>query len=358
MKKTLILLAITALCALSCAEKPMENPYAVNPTIKIVSADVLFSIKPSTGSIVVDAQSNYTATCQASWVSLSTSGNTVSVTVDGNPDIYGRSAIVLLTCEDYSTEVCIQQNGITYNNEFVSYEGGSFVIDASSLGQAFTVSCDDSWITYIVEGEKINVTVDKNSKPADRTAKIKVESPTADLIYVISQNWQFDLTGKYTLEYYANSTTTTVTTAEVTFTRSDTNKTQYFITGLKDYTIVANANEEDATLSLTNGQYLGQYSDVYHYLCCYYSNKAAAPSYYFSYSTDSKYDVYFNIEYDETIDGFVISLKDSAKAFNSDRLSQGFAVRSFSTDPSVALATGNAKSTILTVKQPKFTLKK
>lgn len=357
MKKTLILLAITALCALSCAEKPMENPYAVNPTIKVVSADVLFSIKPSTGSIVVDAQSNYTATCNASWLTLSTSGNTVSVSVEGNPDIYGRSAVVLLTCDGYTAEVCVQQNGITYNNEALSYEGGNFVIDASSLGEKFTVTCADNWISYTVDGTKINVTVDRNTTPMDRNAKFVIESATGDLIYVISQNWEFDLSGKYTLEYYSSSSATTLTTKEVTFTRCDTLKTQYIITGIGDYAIVANANEEDATLSIPNAQYLGKFDDVYHYVCVYYSNNAAG-SYYYSVSSDSKYNTYFTIVYDANVDGYIISLKDSAKAFNSDRLSQGFTIRTFTTDPSVDLATANYKKTTFTLKQPKFTLKK
>jgi len=356
MKKTLILLAITALCALSCAEKPMENPYAVHPTINIVSSDVLFSIKPSTGTIVVDAQSSYTATCTASWVTLSTSGNTINVSVEGNPSIYGRSAVVLLTCGDYSTEVCVQQKGITYENEFISYDGGSFVIDATSLGENLTMTCAEDWVKYTVDGSKITVTVDRNTKPEDRTSKFSVSSAAGDLIYVISQNWQFDLTGTYKLEYYTSSSATAVTTAEVKFTRSTESKTKYIITGISDYSIVAEANESDATLTIANAQYLGQYSDLYHYICCYYSNNAGS-SYYYSVSTDSKYYIYFNIAYDATAGCYVISLKDSAKAFNSDRLSQGFTVRSFTTDSTVALATANYKKTICTIRQPKFTSK-
>lgn len=357
MKKTLILLAMTVLCALSCTEQPMGNPYAVNPTIKIVSTDVLFSIKPSTGSIVVDAQSDYTATCKASWVSLSQSGNTVTVNVEGNPDIYGRSAIVLLTCGDYSTEVCIQQNGITYENEFISYDGGSFVIDASSLGGEFTVDCSEDWVKYTIDGSRINVTVDGNIKPMDRTAKFKIESATADLIYVISQNWKFDLTGTYKLEYYSSSSATKLTTAEVQFTRSPDMKTLYYLTGISSYRIPALVDETDATLTLLNTQYLGKFDDLYHYICVYYSNNAGS-NYYYSVSTDSKYFIYFSIAFDDAVDGYVLSLKDSAKQFNSDRLSQGFTVRSFSTDSSVTLATANYKKTIYTFKQPKFTMKK
>lgn len=348
---------MTLLCALSCTKEPPVNPYAVDPTITIVSSDVLFSIKPSTGTIVVDAKSSYTATCPSSWVSLSTSGNTVTVSVEGNPDIYGRSAVVLLTCGDYSTEVCVQQKGITYENEFFSYEGGKLAIDASSLGDNVTVSCSDDWVKYTIDGSKVNVTIEPNTKPMDRTSKFMIESATGDLIYVFSQNWEFDLTGTYNLEYYSSSSAASLSTKEVKITRSAEKKSQYIITGIADYQIVAEANETDATLILQNGQYLGQESNLYHYLTCYYSNNAAS-SYYYSVSTDSKYYVYFNIEYSEAVGGYVISLKDSAKQFNSDRLSQGFQIRSFTTDPSVTLATANYKSTIFTFKQPKFSLKK
>lgn len=356
MKKTLniiVILALAALAAMACQDIEPVNPYKVDPKISVVKSDVLFPVRASQGTIEVKAEGSYTATCSSSWVTLSTSGNTVNVSVTANESVSGRSATVLLTCGGSTVKVCVQQLGIVFNNETVSPEGGSFNADITGIGN-YTVECDANWISWEQSGNDLVVTAAKNRKPADRSTKLVIKTETSDITYIIAQGWVFSLEGNYKLKYFTGSSESTTKEDDVTLTMDGNDRSKYILTGLYGYSIPITADQTTGEVVIKNCTYLGQVEDLYHYLCVNYSNNAQSSNYY-SVSTNANYDVYFTFEWSDDADGYVFTLKDSAKAFNSDRLSQGFAIYSFTTGPDVALATGNRKAVLYTIRKPSIT---
>ncbi|MCQ2118116.1 MAG: hypothetical protein MJY76_08280 [Bacteroidales bacterium] len=371
MKKLLYFMAIAiigAVTLVSCGKDEGTNPYAKESKIKVISSDVLFGPNAASGEVVLELQdvSTMEIECKSTWCNVlppnaGYSGNvTCTVNVEDNIGLEGRTAPVIFRGDKDSVIVCVQQQGIqyTFSDEELVFEmnGGTQVISGESSFPV-TVEKDEEWITVseILGGYQVSVPFNNSGDARQGHVYIKL----GDIVttYTINQKFDRDFSGEYSIFFYTNAAQTSSKTFDVTITRSATDSKAYTMEGITNASpIPLRFDDVNNQLIITNGSYLGQYSTTeWIYACVYYSTLDGASNYY-SVSTSTNYDIYFNFEMNQ--DGkYIITLHNSAPLFNVQRVSQGFYVYTFTTPPTEALATANKKTTLWMVRQPVITQK-
>ena len=117
MKKIYSILFLTACCMafIACGDdNNVGSAYQHTSTVKVVKSDLIFSAAAGTGTVEFNAPTAATATVNATWATATVDGNKVSVTVNKNPDLEGRSALLTIKSGTDSTEVAIQQRGMVF----------------------------------------------------------------------------------------------------------------------------------------------------------------------------------------------------------------------------------------------------
>lgn len=366
MKKLLysIALAVTgvlgAVSAVSCKSDSIANPYDKEPAVKVLASDVLFDANAASGVIEVAAKGAVTAECKSEWCTLDVNGSTITATVPDNVSLEGRSADIVIRCQQDSTVVYAQQRGIhyTYSDTELVFEmsgGQQQILGESSF--PVTVEKDEDWITVSEIQGGYQVSVPFNNSGDLRTGHVYVSLGDIVTTYTIIQKFDLDLSGEYSIFFYTNAAETSSKTYDVTITRSSTDIKSYSLEGIPNASpIPMKYDDVKKQLIITNGSYLGQYSATeWIYACVYYSNLEGTSNYY-SVSTNSNYNIYFNFEMNEA-GKYVITLHNSAPLFNAERVSRGFYVYTFTTPPTEALATANKKTTLQFVRYPVITQK-
>ena len=90
MKKSIIMMVLTVLALVSCRREPLDpgSNYAAEPALEIVSKDVIFQAPGGVGSIVVKSTGkDLLASSQNPWLTISVSGNQVTLVAEENMDI-------------------------------------------------------------------------------------------------------------------------------------------------------------------------------------------------------------------------------------------------------------------------------
>ncbi|MDR1527126.1 MAG: hypothetical protein LBS46_05580 [Dysgonamonadaceae bacterium] len=157
MKKTINLFAIFAILFF-CGCENEDYPRFEDSQVKIEQSNVTFTAKGGTGSIIVGT-SDYTASVDQNWCKLSTSGNTITVTVEPNISVIIRSANVTIQSGDKINFVPVTQNAVYLhleNYETISLLGrGGTISFPYECETSVSVTSDVSWITPKVEGDQI-----------------------------------------------------------------------------------------------------------------------------------------------------------------------------------------------------------
>jgi len=215
MKKIFMFLALTGLMAVvtACSDDT-QNPYANEKTIEIASADLEFTPQGGTGTVTVTAPNGITGVqSSASWANASVAGNTVTVTVDENTDIQGRSARLTIKSQDESAYLVIQQLGVDFifdaNAQVEADRDGDSFSFYTKSNIPFTTSVDVDWIKAIVEGDQVKVTVEKNETYSARTGVLTCKAGSTTKTTTIVQAAQISpaekMKGDYSLWYYSSS---------------------------------------------------------------------------------------------------------------------------------------------------------
>lgn len=271
MKKifSLIVLLAGVITFTSCSDD--DATYTPVTPLEVSSADVYFEALGGTGSIVVNTNGAVTAQTSSQWLTVSTSGNTVTVTAQENSTRDGRSAKIVLTAANGATaNVTATQNGIVYGLK----KGTSYTLNdnANTLNleiyhsKSVTVRSLTDWITasFNEETDRIDISVTPNNTGQKRFGYVEVSSGEFSDIVTISQfDFAKDVLGEYYLfftqeydsdEYYV--VTATLTSRSLDF-RLYTNY---------PWSIPVTCNAANSTVTMTSGAYLGRYSSYYIYL--------------------------------------------------------------------------------------------
>ena len=176
MKASIYFVALTLL-ALTCACNDYENPYegsnGYSSAISLTKSDVFFSAAGGKGSIEVNAPAPISASTTAPWCHLGVEGMKVNVTVDEAATRNGRSAIIVLKCQNDSVKVTCIQKGFTLTSEVperISSKnaGGSFkYLFRSNVIPQLSTSAD--WVSASLRNDSLLVTIQGNPDERPRT---------------------------------------------------------------------------------------------------------------------------------------------------------------------------------------------
>jgi hypothetical protein len=249
--------------------------------VQIERSDVYFTSAGGTGAIVVAAaEQSVTATSDQSWCKVALSGNTITVTVEPNKNIMGRTALVTINAQDKVNYVPVTQTSVTLTLD-------TYAWDASPKGAtieiayncAFQVSIANSsipdWITASINEatKKVTLSATQNQSFLDsRTATVQlyvdgengIKMALKEIIITQAKNFlnYEDYLGEYTMRYTttAGTVATPTKSLDVTFVTGVKGST-YFLKGILINESAGNivANYESATGNVTLlGQVIGK----------------------------------------------------------------------------------------------------
>lgn len=209
MKKiySLTMIAALALSFTACSnDDNVGSQYLRENTVKIVKSDVSFSAKASTGAIEFTAPAGATVKLNSTWASAAVEGNKINVSVLDNPKIEGRSAQLTIKAGEDSTNVTIQQQGMSFKYGGDAYyvyndEAHSLQIDAPSEGAELKIKGLD-WATASIDHSGIKIDMQENNTGRIRSGYIQYEAgPYKDSILVM-QGQKSDILNNPDAIYY------------------------------------------------------------------------------------------------------------------------------------------------------------
>ena len=185
----------TACCALlltACSDD--DASYNPTPVLTVQTADVLFEPTGGTGQITVEATQGLTAVAEASWLSTTVSGNTVSVTAAPNTKLDGRSATILLKdASGREATVTATQNGFIYGLSASLEQTCGDTADTLRIEISHTYDVDveslDSWMTasYDEKTGNIVIAVDDNGYRTPRSGQVAIHTQGIRDTLVVNQ---------------------------------------------------------------------------------------------------------------------------------------------------------------------------
>lgn len=359
---SLIVALMSVVCYTACDEDDLVGTGGIEKTINIVSSDILFDSEAGSGTIVYEAEGPVTVSCDKSWCSVSTSGNTINVSVEPNEGIMGRTAVVKLTSGSYTIDAIVQQTGKVV---YFDFYGGSinvgsgektFTIEGTSTG-ALTAESNVDWITVSVEGNVVTVVVAKNPKAVERTGKVTISAPDYERsgVYTIVQEAGAAAVfeGTYTLDFFSDAAESTPASVTATVTADATTENLYHISGILDgvdVDIPATWNKETNQLHIANAIQVGMKGADYVATSLYYT-KSDGTSNYYTTSTTAAYDIIFDITLNDD-NKYEWTLYQSGSLFNAERVVVGFWLYSYSQWP--ASTSDPSKGSLQRYRKPKF----
>ena len=185
MKKSIIMMVLTVLALVSCRREPLDpgSNYAAEPALEIVSKDVIFQAPGGVGSIVVKSTGkDLLASSQNPWLTISVSGNQVTLVAEENMDIESRYSVVTLVSGEQAATVVAQQFGITseliWDDEYVFPSAGGDVTLKHNKEGYVQVDVDEKWISAEVDDEAktLAITVAKNLYNVEREGTVTFTS--------------------------------------------------------------------------------------------------------------------------------------------------------------------------------------
>ena len=178
MKKILcfILLLAGVTMVTSCGED--DATYTPIAPLEILSNNVLFETAGGTGTITVNTSDALTATTAATWLSVSVSGNTVTVTAPENTSLNGRSGLIELKAGGKTANITATQKGLAFGmTEGLEYkvDDQANVLELNfSNSLAPTVKSLDEWIQPTLDGTKLTLAIAENNVRKARSGQVVV----------------------------------------------------------------------------------------------------------------------------------------------------------------------------------------
>ena len=178
-----IFTALSALLLLaSCHQE--EEIVVKKPTLKVVSADVIFGVEGGQGTIVVQSDAAVTVTSERPWAQTSVSGNTITVTVsEQNPNHMSRYSRLTITDGSAETYVTVHQYGEIFDGldlaDLDVEQGGTTLRYAYKANMPVQMASDQPWVHFAQDEENegiMIVTVDENSI-TEVTVDVSRETP-------------------------------------------------------------------------------------------------------------------------------------------------------------------------------------
>ncbi|MDR3118171.1 MAG: BACON domain-containing protein [Mediterranea sp.] len=253
MKKAYYTLSIfIATLAVACGDEKTDGSFR---RVEIASSNVTFTSVGGSGEITVKTPDTK-ATSSEPWCQISTSGTKISVTVEPNPSLEERTAVVYMTADgmaDY--QIPVSQSGVKMKTIGMRALDGLGETDAKFAYEADypmeVADVEDNWLQATIEGDSILLTVttsDDKTNARSTVLWLVPQGQTAPHIpVVVTQNKRpkyvlpleyDDYLGTYDLAYGTTYNATTRTkTLRVELARGNEENTYYLKGILKDESV-------------------------------------------------------------------------------------------------------------------------
>lgn len=258
-------LMLGLLSFVSCSNEVLDNPYAKVSSISIDSVSVLFQAAPSTGFVKVTAPKGITkVVSEQSWCTPTVNGSEVSVQVEGNSNVLGRSSLLTIYSGDDYAQVTVQQMGLIFaldvraivsSNDNALTKQYAFKTNADVV---ITSSAD--WLQATVSGNLLTINATANNSGQMRKGYVYYTIGAAkDSIPVVQYDFDKDIAGKYQLFYKEKEDATDWYYVETILSRDSLSMPTL---GLR---MPISFDEQTCSVSLKCGQYCGKYEASYIY---------------------------------------------------------------------------------------------
>ncbi|MDR0824419.1 MAG: hypothetical protein LBN74_04950 [Prevotella sp.] len=242
--------------------------------LKVIESSVLFEQPGGTGFIKVEAEGAITAIPGQDWITVTTSGTTVNVTVGANEGMGGRNGHVTIKSGNEQVNVTVMQSPslfylVDYNGSLeFPLLGGTLSVNYENRNVPISLTTSQSWVTAVKGADgTINITVDPSA--AKRTATVTITALFADgqksiFTVPISQEMVYeDIIGDYKVTYSTSTSNTnptrTLNVSLIKGTLANTYLLKGFLADESAGEIVMSYNSATKTVSLL-GQIIGQTS--------------------------------------------------------------------------------------------------
>jgi len=239
MKKILYFAIIACLTAMvsACSDDSMENPYATDDALTVVSNDAMIPSAGGNATIVVQGDGTVTAESSTSWCTVAVSGNTVTVSATPNNAIESRNATVTIKSGNKKTQVSVYQEGMVFvlsQHEFSIDDNAAALTTEATLTNSsipVTVESKVDWISGSLDAStgKVTLNVTPNNTGLPRTGSIDfICNGYTETVTVSQFEFEKDVLGLYYFGYYGDS---------------QGNDWSYFIAELKENELVLYVDE-------------------------------------------------------------------------------------------------------------------
>ena len=206
-------IACLAMFVSACSDDGMDNPYATDESLTVVSNDVMIPSVGGSGNIVVEGNGTVTAESSLGWCTTAVSGNTVTVTATVNNSIESRNAIVTIKSGSKSTQVTVYQEGMiffldSHEAELDDNESNLYIpvhITNKELLSTIKLTTNVDWITPVFNAstQQVELNIKANESGLGRDGLVQVSCGDYNEMFSINQfDFAKDVLGLYYF-YYA-----------------------------------------------------------------------------------------------------------------------------------------------------------
>lgn len=220
-RTSLLLLLGTLLLLTACRDKD-EAPY----DLTVVRASLNFPAQAASGEIEVTSSQPYTAEADKDWCTVSTDGNTVTVTVTKNGDFESRSATITLLSGTRRLRLPVAQMGsiwaIRGPESYLTSDEDTVLTIPATLDFEYTVSMP-AWMEgkQVEEGYQLHLL--DNDTGAGREGVVTFTSTVGSKTITFRQFGSKSVCGTYTATFRdgQNASVTRPVTLEATYERNE-----------------------------------------------------------------------------------------------------------------------------------------
>lgn len=290
MKKVFnILFVACGLLAFTACDDDVENPYATESTMSVVSADLDFEPAASQGSIVFTSTGGtVTVTSPASWCTPTLRGDSVLVSVDENTSVSGRSTVVVLHNGNDSLQVVLTQRGIVFSvsdTNMMTGDAATRMVATYNANLDVAITSAPDWAKTTLTGDSILVDFTENNTGHARVGYLVLNAGAVkDSIKIGQADFDKDIAGTYNF-YYRESADGPGRNISVQLSENQMRLTPFGLNLPLAY------DPETISFTLNSATYIGRYGSYYIY------SAFMAGNYWTQYSNESSMSLL--ISYDD-----------------------------------------------------------
>ncbi|MDR1273673.1 MAG: hypothetical protein LBK12_03905 [Odoribacteraceae bacterium] len=172
-----MLTLLLALLVASCGTDKYDGTFEATQILVEESNAGSFPAAGGSGTIVLATGEKFTATSDQEWCRLSVSGATITVSVDTNKSVSGRTAMITLAAGSKRNYIPVSQSPVFFEwsvdaSNFPA-NGGETLL-AITAPMPFAVTSEQPWCRAILSENAATITVDTNYTAVERTTFVTV----------------------------------------------------------------------------------------------------------------------------------------------------------------------------------------